>query len=264
MKDPIRLRHDPNASQYCRELLEEGSEGPPDFEYDVQSGFIRFDHALRSEAVCNEALRAPDARTTGARASGRMRRVPRTFFGKLSLRAPVYALISGFAAVAFGGTAAVWIHHQRATMALARPVEAPAAQEPERRPRPVSRPSAQLEMDNDETTVARPKPPAPAPRVAKDARPEAHEDLMLETQDIARLRSVARMDPARAFVLAQEGARKYPQGFFSQEREAIAIRSLVNLGRTIEARARAERFLAAYPRGPAAESIRASVGLSPP
>jgi hypothetical protein len=87
---------------------------------------------------------------------------------------------------------------------------------------------------------------------------------MLETQDIARLRSVARSDPARALLLAQDGARKFPQGFFSQEREAIAIRALVSLGRTSEARARAERFLTAYPRGPAAESIRASVGLSPP
>jgi hypothetical protein len=251
MKDPIRLRDDPSASQYCRELLDEGGSAPPDFEYDVSSGFIRFDAAVRSESV---------------RVSARMRRVPRSFLGRLSVRAPVYALISGFAAVAFGGSAAVWIHHQRATMALAHPVETPAAQEPARRPRLVSRPAAQLETDtSDDTTVTRPKPPPPAPRAgARDARPEAHEDLMLETQDIARLRSVARMDPARALVLAQEGARKYPQGFFSQEREAIAIRSLVSLGRTAEARSRAERFLAAYPRGPAAESIRASVGLSPP
>jgi hypothetical protein len=98
----------------------------------------------------------------------------------------------------------------------------------------------------------------------KDLRAEAHEDLTIETQDIAHLRAVARTDPARALVLAQEGTRRFPQGFFSQEREAIAIRSLVSLGRVSEARARAERFLTAYPRGPAAESIRASVGLSPP
>ncbi len=250
MKDPIRLRHDPDASHYCRELLEEGSSAPPDFEYDVSSGLVRFEGVVRSETV---------------RASGRVRRLPRSRVGKFSLRAPVYALISGFAAAAFGGSAAVWIHHQRAPVPVARPAETVVAQEPARRPRPVLRPAAQLEVESDETTVARPKPPA-ASRVgaAKDTRSEAHEDLMLETQDIARLRSVARLDPARAFVLAQEGARKFPQGFFSQEREAIAIRSLVNLGRTTEARARAERFLAAYPRGPAAESIRASVGLSPP
>jgi hypothetical protein len=250
MRDPIRLRDDPNASHYCRELMEEGSSSPPDFEYDVSSGLIRFERVVRDESV---------------RASGRVRRVPRSMIGKFTLRAPVYALISGFAAVAFGGTAAVWIHHQRVSAAaLARPAEAPAPPEPARRPQPAPHVAAPHEAEVDDTTVARPKPPAVAPKASKDTHSEAHEDLMLETQDIARLRSVARSDPARALVLAQDGARKFPQGFFSQEREAIAIRSLVNLGRTTEARARAERFLAAYPRGPAAESIRASVGLSPP
>jgi hypothetical protein len=251
MKDPIRLRHDPRASNYCRELLEEGG-GAPDFEYDVQSGFIRFERAVRAESL---------------HATGRMRRVPRSTFGRFSVRVPVYALISGFAAVAFGGSAAVWIHHRHASVTtLARPVETAAAPEPARRARPQPHPLAQHELEVDETTVARPKPPAVASKAgaARDTRPDAHEDLMAETQDIANLRSVARSDPARALVLAQEGARKFPQGFFSQEREAIAIRSLVNMGRTSEARARAERFLTAYPRGPAAESIRASVGLSPP
>ncbi len=249
MKDPIRLRHDPNASDYCREILEDGKSPPPDFEYDVQSGLIRFEYAVRNESV---------------RASGRVRRVPKSWLGKLTVRAPVYALISGFAAVAFGGSAAVWMHHQRASMAaIPRPVETPASPEPAKPPHPVPHAAVAHEAEVDDAMVARPKPAAPA-KTAKDTHAEAHEDLMLETQDIARLRSVARSEPARALVLAQEGARKFPQGFFSQEREAIAIRSLVNLGRTSEARVRAERFLAAYPRGPAAESIRASVGLSPP
>jgi hypothetical protein len=250
MKDPIRLRHDPRASEYCRELLEEGTQSPPDFDYDVQSGFIRFEGAVRGETV---------------RVTGRMRRVPRPMFGKLSIRVPVYALISGFAAVAFGGSAAVWMHHRRASeISLARPVEPAVTPEPARRARPVPHHVAPPEVD--EAVVPRPKPPVAPPRagVPRDTRSEAHEDLMAETQDIANLRSVARSDPGRALLLTQEGTRKFPQGFFSQEREAIAIRSLVNLGRTSEARARAERFLTAYPRGPAAESIRASVGLSPP
>jgi hypothetical protein len=249
MKDPIRLRHDPKASQYCRELLDEGTTPPPDFEYDVQSGLVRFEGMVRNDSV---------------RASGRIRRVSRPRLRRFSVRVPVYAMISGFAAVAFGGTAAVWIHHQRASIAaLAHPVETPAPPEPARRPHSTHL-AAQAEFDD--AIAARPKPAAVVPKagVSKDTRAEAHEDLMMETQDIARLRSVARTDPARALVLAQDGARKFPQGFFSQEREAIAIRSLVDLGRTTEARARAERFLAAYPRGPAAESIRASVGLSPP
>jgi hypothetical protein len=252
MKDPIRLRDDPRASELCRELIVEGMTPPHGYEYDVTTGLERFEGSMRAEA---------------AHTTGRMRRVPRTSLGKLTLRVPVYGLISGFAAVAFGGSA-VWIHHQHATsVRLAPPLELIATPDPPRNAAPAARPAVRQDIWNDgaDTAEAHPKPAPPAPKISKgDVRSDAHEDLMLETKDIAQLRAVARTDAQRALALAQDGARKFPQGFFSQEREAIAIRSLVKLGRLSEARARAEHFLSAYPRAPAAESIRASVGLSPP
>ncbi len=254
-RDPIRLRDDPRSSDYCRELLYLGGDPPPEFDYDVSCGLERFQVTVRSETV---------------RASARVRRVPRTWIGRASVRVPVYALISGFAAVAFGGSA-VWIQHRRAVVSLSPPAE--ETPEPEAQPRPRTAPRVAPQAHEaamvDVPEIEKPKPPAPKVAASRSGALEvraegAHEDLTQETADIARLRTVALSDPARALALAQDAARRFPQGFFSQEREAIAIRALVKLGRVNEARARAERFLTAYPRGPAAESIRASVGLSPP
>jgi hypothetical protein len=253
MKDPIRLRDDPKASPYCRGLLELGGAPQLPFQYDVDSGLERFHVAVRAETH---------------RPSG-VRRIPRVKLAKFSVRAPIYALISGFAAVAFGGSA-VWIHHRHAALLARTPAAEPApAVESRVRPRPLPRPAPARDGDAEETSETESprskSTPAKAPVLKTDGRIEAaREALALETSDIARLRTVARTDPLRALALAQEGAHRFPQGFFSQEREAIAIRSLVKLGHLPEARARAERFLAAYPRAPAAESIRASVGLSPP
>ena len=227
---------------------------PSDFEYDVSDGLERFQGAVRGEMVS---------------ASSWAPRAPRSMLGKLTVRAPVYALLSAFAAAAFSGSS-VEIHHRKASMAsLAPAADVTPASEPAHRARPTVRAPALRDVVADDTSdgeLLRPKAPAPAPKNPRgDVRAEAaHEDLTMETADIARLRSVSQSDPARGLALAQDGARKFPQGFFSQEREAIAIRALVRLGRVREARARAEHFLSAYPRGPAAESIRASVGLSPP
>ncbi len=245
MNDPIRLSDDPNASEYCRQLLKVGRSAPPGFAYDVGHGLERLRGALRERT-------APASRSD---------RLPR-----FSLRIGAYALVSGFAVIAFGGSAA-WIHHQRAVRATASNVRLVQSSAPTAAP-PVARPKHPAADE-----IVPPPSPTSSPPVqrgvialAKSSSPPADrgDDLSSETTDIAQLRSVARTDPHRALSMAQEGARRYPRGFFSQEREAIAITCLVTLGHVSEARTRAERFLAAHPRGPAAESIRESVGLSPP
>lgn len=85
-----------------------------------------------------------------------------------------------------------------------------------------------------------------------------------EMAHLSELRAVASAAPARAVVLADEGHQRFPGGTFGQEREAIAISALARLGRTGEARARAEALLAKHPESPFAESIRAAVGLTTP
>ena len=119
-RDPIRLRDDPRASDYCRELLYLGGDPPPEFEYDVSGGLERFQVAVRAATV---------------HPSARVRRVNRSFIGQASVRVPVYALISGFAAVAFGGSA-VWIQHRRAVVSLSPPAEETPEPEAQQRPRP--------------------------------------------------------------------------------------------------------------------------------
>lgn len=54
-------------------------------------------------------------------------------------------------------------------------------------------------------------------------------------------------DGAAALAAAERHNREYPTGILVQEREAIAIRALVTLGRTADARARAGRFRERFP-----------------
>ena len=54
---------------------------------------------------------------------------------------------------------------------------------------------------------------------------------------------------------------RYPGGALVQEREVIAISALAAMGRSGEARARAQRFLAAFPRSAHRRRLEVLVGL---
>jgi hypothetical protein len=64
--------------------------------------------------------------------------------------------------------------------------------------------------------------------------------------DVARA-SAARGEPADVLAQVARHRQQFPQGKLSEEREALAIRALLSLGRQQEARARANAFRAAYP-----------------
>jgi hypothetical protein len=70
--------------------------------------------------------------------------------------------------------------------------------------------------------------------------------------------------PAAALALAQRHAKKYPGSRRLQEREALAIRALVSLGRRTEAEAHAESFRHAYPRSLLLNAIDSALGAPPP
>jgi hypothetical protein len=84
--------------------------------------------------------------------------------------------------------------------------------------------------------------PSALPDVAGGAKDERTEAELLES---ARNRLSA--SPGEALSLTQEHAARFPRGVLSQEREVLAIRALLALGRADEARARRDRFAAAYP-----------------
>jgi hypothetical protein len=64
--------------------------------------------------------------------------------------------------------------------------------------------------------------------------------------DIAR-KSATQGDAAAALETAERHRVQFPSGRLAEEREALAIRALSVLGRTAEARERAQAFRAAYP-----------------
>jgi hypothetical protein len=106
---------------------------------------------------------------------------------------------------------------------------------------------------------------APTPRVAQARVALTHgaapvkanlDDAMRrEIAQLAQIKAALDTDPARAYRLAQAGNREFGRGMLRQEREALAVLSLSQLGRRTEAAARARVFLARYPQSPLRESI---------
>jgi len=86
---------------------------------------------------------------------------------------------------------------------------------------------------------------APASSVSPDAPARGNEtEASLLTQAQGRIGS----NPGEALALADRHLALFPQGNMVQEREIIAVSALVALGRTAEARSRAEAFIAAHPQ----------------
>ncbi|HEX5660348.1 MAG TPA: hypothetical protein VFX59_24300 [Polyangiales bacterium] len=73
-------------------------------------------------------------------------------------------------------------------------------------------------------------------------------DVLAELTMLARARRALLNDPARSLELSEEHARTYPHGTFDEEREVLAIQSLIKLGRRVEARARERAFELRFPR----------------
>lgn len=76
--------------------------------------------------------------------------------------------------------------------------------------------------------------------------------------------ALLRTSPSDALAALQEHARRFPRGQFAEEREALAVQTLVALRRPDEARARAASFHRQFPQSPLGAAVDESVrGLSP-
>jgi hypothetical protein len=64
--------------------------------------------------------------------------------------------------------------------------------------------------------------------------------------DIARA-DAAQGEPARVLAVVEQHRQRFPHGRLAEEREALAIRALLSLGRRQDAETRARAFRAAYP-----------------
>ncbi len=94
-------------------------------------------------------------------------------------------------------------------------------------------------------------PDAPLPLAA---------DLEAELALLRAAQDALRTDAARALSLADEHARRFADGTLAQEREVVAIEALAALSRSAEARARAERFTARWPRSAHARRLAVVLG----
>jgi hypothetical protein len=89
-------------------------------------------------------------------------------------------------------------------------------------------------------------------------RAELDEAAMME-----KLRSDLKTNPASALALAEEGEQRFADSPLAEERRALAIQALINLGQIGAARSRAYQFLARYPDGPYSAHVAAMTGVHP-
>jgi hypothetical protein len=80
--------------------------------------------------------------------------------------------------------------------------------------------------------------------------------------DVARS-ALARGEAGEALVATERHAHEYPDGALVEEREAIAIKALVALGRMDEARSRARVHEQRFPNGLTVRAVKAAVGEAP-
>jgi hypothetical protein len=80
--------------------------------------------------------------------------------------------------------------------------------------------------------------------------------------DVARS-ALARGEAGEALAATERHAREYPDGSLLEEREAIAVKALVALGRMDEARTRARALELRFPNGLTVRAVKAAVGEAP-
>ena len=151
----------------------------------------------------------------------------------------------------------------RTTLPIAVPSPDTSAPTPSEAPQPdVVRPVDESSRPSEPPRRASNRVREPAVAEPIEATPAAvvvtPERLALETGLIARARAAAaKHDDAAAIALLRRHAREFPDGAMAEDRRAwlaiVQCRSAVSAGRTA-----ADAFLAAHPRSPYAERVRAA------
>jgi hypothetical protein len=108
-------------------------------------------------------------------------------------------------------------------------------------------------------TMSGPRVPPAAGSSSRVAPPTG--DVAAEVRLLSEAHAALRGgQPERALGLLEEHVRRYPRGALGEEREADRIAALCALGRVVEAREAADRFLHQAPWSPMAGPVRASCG----
>ena len=101
----------------------------------------------------------------------------------------------------------------------------------------------------------------PAPTASKPARPPVDRDsYAAEIRLLRRAQSAyAGSDYSSSLAVLAEHVRRFPKGGLAEEREALRVRSLAALGRTVQARRAAASFAERFPRSALLPRVRESL-----
>lgn len=249
MSAPRRLLEDPETAEALRTDLQAAAAHQVGF--DVTAGLTRFEAALAHNAAA--------ASTSGLKAT----------LMKLGVAGVVGGAAIGVALYS-GSPEAPEPANPVATVAPQPPVATlpPQTSEPSVQA-PATEPSEAMEEP-----AAAPEPPARAapkrpvltperpPRAeAKPAPTQTRDDLLdQEVQQLREIRQMVGSNPNRALKLANEGHVRFKGGVLYQEREALALQALSQLGRKGELEQRGERYLRTFPNGSFSNRVRQLLG----
>lgn len=164
-----------------------------------------------------------------------------------------------------GGAVSLWAIRDRAAAHAVPPPEMPTLQQDPAQNTATEPPVSPPRLGEQPAAPEATSPPRPlvganrAPRAVR-GRGLAETDTAISTgagsasdEEYALLRSARRAladHPAQALHFTDEHLRRFTQGMLVQEREAIAVEALVHLGRTGDAKVRAQAFFALFPGSP--------------
>jgi hypothetical protein len=225
MKAPLRLLEDPALAPSLRAELEKVRAAVDP--YDAVQGLEKLESALALGATPRLEEGASVAPPASGSAGGVLGGAGAAKLGLAALAA---------AAIAVGVVA--WPDGDAGQRAAHVPVPSSPPPVAEVMPQPPPVPAAPAPMLD--------APPAPIARAPRD--PDGA--LRRETAQVGRIKRWLERAPARAYALAQAGHREFPAGMLREEREALAVLALWNMGRDVEAARRARAFLARYPDSP--------------
>jgi hypothetical protein len=256
-RDPVRLLDDPDCSPSLRADLEAESRARHALAFDAVACAARLHAAIEGGAKLSSVGQLATTTPTKAGLGA----------GWLGVKA-AWIFVGGVGlagVVGFGlfrhpdpsASAPVQSVHVAAASAGPVPVEPSQPTEPVLQEEPAPAPT-----NPELATVPAPREHRASTAISSRAAEPKTDDVAAETAALARLREVAKSDPATALALADQGQVQFRAGFFSQEREAIAIGALDQLGRREEAKRRAVAFLSRYADSPLAGKVRRIAGLA--
>jgi hypothetical protein len=108
-----------------------------------------------------------------------------------------------------------------------------------------------------------PSTPGASPAVATGPIAAIADASFDEDSLMAQLRALVDVDPARAYDLAKQGARLFPNSADAPEMAALAVKSLARQGKRSEARGEAETMVNRYPDSPWAREVEQHTGAHP-